>query len=473
MSTLVIGDFSFPLDMVAGKEGLELGRTLKKLDLRYQRFCDSYNPDDTQMLDGGVDAAGDGGYTAGTGITNEELAQLQLSLHAAPQKYHKGSVTRMAKASRVKKAGPARVRRAPEDALFSAIDGTGVDGNAWGPSLSKSFTWSFPDQFGLVDSFNLDVVRPVPAPGPAAKAAIEPGSAITWPLPDTFYTQPGIYDANIDWAPLHSLTAIETQFAQSAGSSSSSGSSTSVQQQPIFNTFSGGTSLGTPAPYNMTHCPASVSGGTATSTQEWSTLPWAQEAAICDVPPSKSHGQPTERGGGGARADDKPMTSQSRVELLMNQGGLLPGQHDDWLGIVRKNSDDNHRLYRHTALEAKLPIDVRISIERLRTAARQSERSRAHGMPDPLSAYFAPSGRQDYFRCPICNDEINEFRNLLRHVESQKHLNIIFLCTYEATNTPLCQQTRSRVSGVNKHLKKDHGVKSIREWDMSRRTSAE
>ncbi|VDB83979.1 unnamed protein product [Peniophora sp. CBMAI 1063] len=461
MPTIVIGDFSFPLEMLVGGKKESKPSFLEKWDLDFQQFCNSYIPDDTQMLDDGVDAAGGDGYTAGTGITNEELAQLQLDIHAAPKKYHRASVTRMTEANKVKKAGPVRVKHAPEDAFFSALDGTGVDGKIWGSSLSKSPSRSFRDQFGLLaDALDLNPVHPVPAPAPAAKSAIKPGCTTTWPLFNTSHAHSEVSEAFMDWTP------VETAFGQGAGLSSSSGSS-SIQQQPINNTFSGNASPETTAPYDIIHSPASIGGETATNTQTQSTMSWAQEAAIRNILPSELRVLPTERREGVARAESDDNTLQSRVEDLIAKGGLLPDQHDDWLGIVRKNNDDD-RLHRHTAFEVQLPIDVQISLERLRYAIYRYKKFRV-----PLIAYFSPSGEKNVFRCPICTDEIRGLRSFMRHIESTKHLSIIYLCNHEpcATNKQSCRVIDFRASGLNKHLKEAHRVGSILKKD--KRMSAE
>ncbi|VDC07667.1 unnamed protein product [Peniophora sp. CBMAI 1063] len=416
MSTIDIEAFSFPLELsVGGKEGWEqVRRTLEQLDLEYQRFRDSYSSNDTQMLDAGVDAAGDGGYTVGAEITDEELAQLQLNLHAAPQKYHRGSVT-------------------------------------------------------LVDAFNLDLVHLVPAPAPTAKPeAVGPRSAITWPPFSTLGAHPEAYDANMGWSLLHPLAQVGTPFTQSAGSCSSSASPFFVYQQPT-DTFSGGASPETPAPNNFTHHPAFISGETATHTQGQSAPSSAQEAASLGVPPSESHEQPTELRTGVPQAVDDPIAPGPRIQKLIDKGGLLPGQHDDWLGIVRKNIC-GVILHRHIAFEKQLPTDVQDKYERLRDAVYQHARFWVGGLPDPMSEYFSP--KEGYYRCPICTEEIKYLAAFLRHVEGTNHLGIIYLCNHErgATTMQSCQFSCWRANNLNRHLKDVHGVHSGRKKD--RRTLA-
>ncbi|KZV64511.1 hypothetical protein PENSPDRAFT_669022 [Peniophora sp. CONT] len=451
-----------------------------------------------------LSATGGEGYMPIPETTNENLSHCGLKLFDAGQKYHQTAVKRMADAGKIKKTAP-KPKRAPSaesqlsnhtasssitlvgnpqsNSLLTFL-GLGGDingyGNGWSLPPAQDQYSSFPNEFEPVDALNIGLTHnPLAlahAPAHATNAAASANSFTFTPTQQdatTFQSpsnesgsQPAALDFDMDFSWLENPVPMDDPFAQSA--STSPGSQSSFQQQPNDNTnFSGGASSETPAPDNFITHSAFMGGSATTNAQTGSTQSLAQEAAIADIPPPVRDMTgippptldltPTIRKNGTGCAFKNEEGRKKRVDELIEKGGLKPGQHDDWLGIVRTHKGE-HKLHRHTAVEMEMPVDVQVDFERVRVAFYMHDH-RISGQRDPLERYEA-EGKPGYYKCPICGEHRKGVRPLMRHLEGQSHLNIIYLCDFEhgATTKESCRKMEWRAPSLNAHLKMDHGV---------------
>lgn len=168
------------------------------------------------------------------------------------------------------------------------------------------------------------------------------------------------------------------------------------------------------------------------------------------------------KGVGRAAKGRSQVVCERRLDLLIEKGGLEPGQHDDWLGIVR-TAKGGAIIHRHTAAESQMPLDVQIDFERIRLAVHNHVHNRAPGWRDPMDDYLAEgkAGKDGYYECPFCKKHVKGLRPFLRHLEGERHLQIIYLCDHELgpTTKTSCRQMAWRAPALNEHLRKIHGVK--------------
>ena len=176
------------------------------------------------------------------------------------------------------------------------------------------------------------------------------------------------------------------------------------------------------------------------------------------IPPPALDLTPTPRRKGTGDARKLVLLRAKRLNQLIEAGGLLPGEHDDFLGIVRMNKGEV-AIHRHTAAESRMPLDVQADYERVRIAIAKHANRKSESHYDPLGDY-AVEGRPGYYMCPICARAIKDIRPLIRHIEGQSHLNIIYLCNFEPgpTTKDSCTYMKHRASDINKHLQKCHKV---------------